>query len=174
VASINHPGGNVTGFASLNNQVAGKRLELLHELVPAVTAIAFLANPSNPVFAEAETRSLQSAARVLGLRLLIMNASSPSEIEAAFAALAQHQAGALVVSTDTFFVSRAAQVVALTERHAVPAIYPWREATAAGGLMSFGTDLQDAVRQVGIYTGRISSLASKIRLILGRAPRCPR
>jgi putative tryptophan/tyrosine transport system substrate-binding protein len=157
VARFNHPGGNVTGFASLSIEVAGKRLELLHELVPAVTAIAFLANPSNPVVAEVETRSLQSAARVLGLHLLIMNASSPSEIEAAFAALVQQQAGALVVSTDTFFVSRAAQVVALTERHAVPAIYPWREATAAaaGGLMSFGTDLQDAVRQVGIYTGRI-------------------
>jgi putative tryptophan/tyrosine transport system substrate-binding protein len=135
--------------------VAAKRLELLHELAPDVTAIAFLANPSNPLVAEVETRGLQSAARVLGLRLLIMNASTPSEIEAAFIALVQQRAGALVVGTDTFFVSRVAQVVALAERNAVPAIYAWREATAAGGLMNYGTNLRDAVEQVGVYTGRI-------------------
>jgi putative ABC transport system substrate-binding protein len=155
VASFNHPGGNLTGFASLSIEGAAKRLELLHELVPAVTPIAFLSNPSNPVVAEVETRRLQSAARVLGLRLLVVNASTPSEIEAAFAALVQQRVGGLVVSTDTFFVSHVVQVVALAERHAVPAIYPWREATAAGGLMNYGTNIRDAVEQVGVYTGRI-------------------
>jgi putative tryptophan/tyrosine transport system substrate-binding protein len=155
VASFNHPGENLTGFASLSIEGAAKRSELLHELVPAVTPIAFLSNPSNPVVAEVETKRLQSAARVLGLRLLVMNASTPSEIEAAFAALVQQRVGALVVSTDTFFVSQVAQVVALAERHAVPAIYPWREATAAGGLMNYGTNIRDAVEQVGVYTGRI-------------------
>jgi putative ABC transport system substrate-binding protein len=123
--------------------------------MPALTRMAFLTNPSNPVVAEVETRGLEAAARVLGLRLLILNAATPSDIDAAFAALAQQQAGALVVSTDTFFVSRVAQVVALAERYAIPAVYPWREATAAGGLMNYGTNLQDAVRQVGIYCGRI-------------------
>jgi len=121
VASINRPGKNLTGFTSLSIEVAAKRLELQHELMPALTRIAFLTNPSNPVVAEVETRGLEAAARVLGLRLLILNAATPSDIDAAFAALAQQQAGALVVSTDTFFVSRVAQVVALAERNAIPA-----------------------------------------------------
>src|SRR5712671_877162 len=155
VASINRPGKNLTGFTSLSIEVAAKRLELLHELMPALTRMAFLTNPSNPVVADVETRGLEVAARILGLRLLILNAATPTDIDAAFTALAQQQVGALVVSIDTFFVSRVAQVVALAERYAIPAIFPWREATAAGGLMNYGTNLQDAVRQVGIYCGRI-------------------
>jgi putative ABC transport system substrate-binding protein len=155
VASLNRPGGNLTGVYNLNTTVVAKRLELLHELVPTATSIAYLVNPTNPVYAEAETRELQVAARTLGVRLLILKASDPSEFEAAFAALGHDKAGGLVASGEALFFRYSGQLVELAARHEVPAIYSFRDNTAAGGLMSYGTDLFGAWRQVGVYTGRI-------------------
>jgi putative ABC transport system substrate-binding protein len=155
VNSLNHPGGNVTGIDLLLAEVAGKRLELLLELMPAATLIAYLRNPTNPVFAETETKEVQVAARALGVRLLFVNASRPSEIETAFADIDQQRAGALLMSSDGFLLTRSDQIVALAARHAVPALYPFREFAEAGGLMSYGTNFFDTWRQAGVYTGRI-------------------
>ena len=155
VDSLNRPGGNLTGIDLLLAEMAGKRLELLLELVPAAKSIAYLRNPTNPVFAESETRELQAAARAHGVRLLFVNASRPSEIETAFADLVQQRADALLVSSDGFLLTHRDQIVALAARHAVPAIYAWRRAMAVGGLMSYGTNILHAWRQAGIYTGRI-------------------
>ena len=136
-------------------ETAGKRLELLLELVPTARSIAYLRNPTNPVFAESETREVQVAARARGVRLLSVNASRPSEIETAFADLVQQRADALQVASDGFFLTYPDQIVALAARHAVPAIYPWRQAMEVGGLMSYGTNILEAWRQAGVYTGRI-------------------
>jgi putative ABC transport system substrate-binding protein len=155
VASLNHPGGNLTGVARLTVEVAAKRLELLHELVPRATSIGFLVNPANPASSDAQTRELQDAARILGVRLLVLNASGPNEIDAAFAALAQQGAGALLVSGNPLFTRRNEQLVALAGRHAVPTIYIYREAAVAGGLVSYGPSFSDSTRQVGAYAGRI-------------------
>jgi putative ABC transport system substrate-binding protein len=155
VASLNHPAGNLTGVARLTVEVAAKRLELLHELVPAATSIGFLVNPTNPASVDAQTRELQVAARVLGVRLLVLNASGPNDIDEAFARLVQQGAGALLVSGHPLFTSRNKQLVALAARHAVPTIYIYREAAAAGGLVSYGPSFSDSIRQVGVYTGRI-------------------
>jgi putative tryptophan/tyrosine transport system substrate-binding protein len=155
VNSLNHPGGNLTGIDLLLAEAAGKRLELLHELMPAATLIAYLRNPTNPVFAETETREVEVAAHALGVRLLIVNASRPSEIETAFADIVQQRAGALLMSSDGFLLTRPAQIVALAAGHAVPALYPFREFTEAGGLISYGTNFFDTWRQAGVYTGRI-------------------
>jgi putative ABC transport system substrate-binding protein len=155
VASLNHPGGNLTGVARLTVEVAAKRLELLHELVPAAASIAFLVNPTNPDSADAQTRELQVAARVLGVRLLVLNASGPNDIDAAFAALAQQGAGALLVSGNPLFTRRNERLVALAAQHAVPTMYIYREAAAAGGLVSYGPSFSDSSRQVGAYAGRI-------------------
>jgi putative tryptophan/tyrosine transport system substrate-binding protein len=155
VASLNRPGGNLTGINALQTALVAKRLELLHELVPATTRIAFLVNPTNRAFAEADTREAQEAARVLGLNLLVLNASSQSEIDAAFATLVLERAGALVTNGESFFMTRSVQLAVLAARHAVPAIYAYRENTLAGGLMSYGSDLLKATRELGIYTGRI-------------------
>src|SRR5262245_8201773 len=155
VASLNRPGGNITGIYNLNTTVYSKRLELLHELVPAATAFAFLVNPTNAVIAEAQTRELQVAAHTLGLRLLVLNASDPSEFEAGFATLVLERAGGLLVSTDALFSNRLNQLIALAVRYRVPTIYARRDATVTGGLMSYGTDYFDALRQVGVYVGRI-------------------
>jgi putative ABC transport system substrate-binding protein len=155
VASLNRPGGNVTGVSMLQNAAAAKRLELLHELVPAATSIGFLVNSTNPGFAEAETREVQSAARVLGLDLLVLNASSPSEIEAAFATQLQQKARAILVGSDIFFVVQGDQIIALAARHAVPTIYAYLEQAVTGGLMSYGANLADTQRLVGAYAGRI-------------------
>ena len=155
VASLSRPGGNVTGTYNLNIAVAAKRLQLLHELVPVATSIAYLINPTNAVVAQAETRELQAAARVLGVRLPILNAGGPSELEAAFATLAREQAGALLVSSDVFFTDHSDRLVALANRHLVPTIYSYREAAAAGGLMSYGTDRREVRRQNVTYIGRI-------------------
>jgi putative ABC transport system substrate-binding protein len=155
VASLDRPGGNVTGVSMLQTAMAAKRLELVHELVPAATLIALLVNPTNPVIAEAETREVQSAARVLGLNLLVLNASSPSEIEAAFATQLQQKARAIVVGSDIFFVIQSDQIIALAARHAVPTIYGYLEQAVAGGLMSYGASLADTQRLVGVYAGRI-------------------
>jgi putative tryptophan/tyrosine transport system substrate-binding protein len=154
VASLNRPGGNITGLSLMQAELAGKRLDLLHELLPTAAVVALLVNPTNPVN-EAETRSLQDVARPLGLQGHVLRASTASEIDAAFGTLVEIRAGALVVSADTFFTSQRAQIVALAARHAAPAIYVWREFAEAGGLMSYGTDLADTYRQVGVYTGKI-------------------
>jgi putative tryptophan/tyrosine transport system substrate-binding protein len=155
VASLNRPGGNLTGVASLAIEVAGKCLEVLRELVPAATSVGLLVNPTNPATTESYTREVQNAARVLGLRLLVQNASKGNEIEPAIATLLQQRVGALMSMADPIFFTQIDQLVALAARHAIPAISPYREFTAAGGLVSYGSNLNDAYRQVGIYTGRI-------------------
>jgi putative ABC transport system substrate-binding protein len=160
VASLNRPGGNITGVAIQTAELMGKRLELLHEVVPMVTVVAVLVNPTNPTATESETSNLQGAARSLRLDLHFLQASTPNDIEAAFQTLLGLRAGALVVSADTFFTSQRAQIVALAARYAVPAIYVWRGSAAAGGLMSYGPDYSDSYRQLGLYTGKILSGAA--------------
>jgi putative ABC transport system substrate-binding protein len=154
VASLNRPGGNITGVSFLNNAIGSKRLQLLRELVPTATAIGFLVDPSNPN-TEAETKDMRDAADALGRRLLIVKASTESEVDAAFASLAQQRADALIVAAQAFFASRQDQLLALAQRHTLPAMYDRREDVAAGGLMSYGASISDAYRQAGIYTGRI-------------------
>jgi putative ABC transport system substrate-binding protein len=154
VGSLNRPGGNLTGIDLLLAETAGKRLELLLELLPAAKSIAYLRNPTNPVFAESETREVQFAARAHDVALLLVNANRPSEIETAFADVVQQRADALLVSGDGFLNTHRDQIVALAERHPVPAIYSMQN-VAAGGLMSYGTDYLDAWRHAGVYTGRI-------------------
>ncbi len=155
VASLNRPGGNLTGVTSLNVEVAPKRLELLHELVPAATSIALLLNPTNLVFAETLSRDLQAAARTLGLRLHVLHASTERDFDPAFATLSQLPAGGLVIGSDAFFSSRSGQLGALTLRHAVPAIYQWPDFAIGGGLMSYGASFVDMFRLAGVYAGRI-------------------
>ncbi len=152
VGSFSQPGGNVTGIVLLGVEVAAKRLELLLELVPAGTSIAYLRNPTNPVFAENETRETQMAARARGMSLLFVNVSHQSEFETVFANLVQQKVGALLVSADGFLLSHRDQIVALAGRHALPAIYGW---PAPGGLICYTTNFNDAWRLAGVYTGRI-------------------
>jgi ABC-type uncharacterized transport system substrate-binding protein len=154
VASLNRPGGNVTGVAGLSVETAAKRLEVLHESLPTAAVVALLVNPTTPL-TEPETKGVQEAARSLGLRLHVLNARTESEIDAAFRTLIELRAGALVVSVDPFLNNRRAQIVALATRHAVPAIYGLRESVAVGGLMSYGIDLADTYRQAGIYIAKI-------------------
>src|SRR6516164_809230 len=155
VDSLNRPGGNLTGIGLLAAETAGKCFDLLLELVPKATSIAYLRNPTNPAFAESETKEVQTAARAHGVKPLIFNASRPSEIDTAFADLVQQRADALQVSSDGYLLTHPDQIVALAERHAIPAIYAWPQYPAVGGLMSYGTNIRDAWRQAGIYTGRI-------------------
>ena len=155
VDSLNRPGGNATGIDLLLARVAAKRLELLLALVPAAKSIAYLRNPTNPVYAETENKEVRAAASAHDVRLLIENASRASEIETAFEDLVQQHADALLVSSDGFFLTHPGQIVALAAQHAVPAIYGWRQAMAAGGLMSYGTNIIDAWRQAGVYAGRV-------------------
>ena len=155
VASLNRPEGNLTGVTQLNIEMEAKRVQLLHELVPAATSIALLINTTSAAYSEAETDAAQSAARILGVRLLVLNASTASAIEAAFVTLLKEQAGSLLVSGDSFLVSKRDQLVALAAQHAVPALYHRREFTAIGGLMSYGPSLPEVYFQVGDYTGRI-------------------
>jgi len=149
VASLNRPGGNVTGVTTLNIELGPKRVELLHVLIPASASIAALVNPTNPV-AETDTRKVEEAARSLGRQIHIVHASSKRESDSVFATLAQLRAGALLIVSDNFFNSRSERLAA-----AVPAIYQYRQFAAAGGLMSYGGNLEELYRQVGIYTGRI-------------------
>jgi putative ABC transport system substrate-binding protein len=140
---------------TLNVEIAPKRLELAHELVPTTTVIAVLVNPTNPNTAT-ELRDLQAAARALGLQLDILHASTERDLDTVFATLPQRRAGVLVVSgSDPFLISRSEQLAALTVRHAVPTIFQFREFPAAGGLMSYGGSVTDSYRQAGIYSGRI-------------------
>ena len=155
VASLNRPGGNATGLTQLNVELAPKRLELLHELVPVATTIALLVNPSNPVVAERNTKDLQAAASTYGLQLRVLHASTERDFDTVFATLVQLRGGGLVIGSDAFFANRRKQLGDLTARHLVPAIHANRDFAAAGGLMSYGTDLADAYRLVGVYAGRI-------------------
>jgi putative tryptophan/tyrosine transport system substrate-binding protein len=155
VPSLSRPGGNVTGAVQLNVETAPKRLELLHELVPSASVIGMLVNPTNPT-AEIQTRELQAAARTLGLQLHVLHASAEDDFDRVFASLAGLGAGGLVIgSADPFLTSRSGQLAALTVRHAVPAVYQYREFVAAGGLMSYGGSIADTYRLAGVYTGRI-------------------
>ena len=154
VASLNRPGGNVTGITGLNVEVEPKRLELMRELVPAATVMALLVNPAHPA-AETQSRNMQAAARTLGLQLHVLHASIERDFDTAFATLVQLRAGALVIGVDAFFINRSEQLAALALRHAVPAIFAYREFVAAGGLMSYGDDNTDAFRLMGVYAGRI-------------------
>jgi putative ABC transport system substrate-binding protein len=155
VASLARPGGNLTGVSVLTVELMAKRLELLSDLVPQARVIALLVNPNDANAADRITRDVQEAARQKGVQLPILKAGSENEIDAAFAALVQLHAGALVVGADPFFDIRRDQLVALASRHAVPAIYHWREYAEAGGLVSYGTSRTAVYRQVGIYAGKI-------------------
>jgi putative tryptophan/tyrosine transport system substrate-binding protein len=155
VASIARPGGNITGVTVFAAAVTLKRLALLHELAPAATTIAYLYNSANFGITEAILKQRTEAASRLGVRLLNLAAANPSEIERAFATLAEQRAGALVVAPDTFYTAQRVQIVELAARYRVPASYSRREFIEAGGLTSYGTNFGDAYRQAGIYVGRI-------------------
>ena len=154
VTSLNRPSGNITGIYVLNVAVTGKRLELLRESVPTARVIGYLANPKSAATAP-ETKELHEAARALGVELRVLNAANESEIDTAFATLAKERSVPLVVSSDNLFTDRPVRLAVLAARHAIAAICPYREFAAAGGLMSYGTDLADAYRVVGAYAGRI-------------------
>ena len=154
VASLNRPGGNLTGVSFFTAILEAKRLGLLHELVPSAATVACLVNPNNPN-AETQLNDIDQGARALGLRIRILNASGERDFDKIFDALDQQQTGALLVATDPAFLAGRQQITALVARHAVPAIYEWREFVEAGGLASYGTNLTDAYRQAGVYVGKI-------------------
>ena len=154
VVSFNRPGGNITGASFVATELETKRLELLRDLLPTAAVIGILINPTNPA-AESRSKNLQMAARTLDRDIHIVNVSDEGDLETAFATLTQQSAGALLVSTDSFFTSQRDRLVALAARYALPTIYPWREFVEAGGLMSYGPVINDVYRQAGIYTGRI-------------------
>jgi putative tryptophan/tyrosine transport system substrate-binding protein len=168
VASLNRPGGNVTGVSMFSTLLAGKALGLLHELVPNAALIALLANPKLPESARMPSDA-QEAARTLGQQLLVLHASTPSEIDAAFATMRQRRAGALLVGGDPFFSSRRQQIVALAARDAIPAMYTNREFVEEGGLMSYGNDTLDNYRRAGVYVGRILNGAKPVDLPVDQA-----
>jgi putative tryptophan/tyrosine transport system substrate-binding protein len=155
VASMNRPGGNVTGVSILDVELGPKRLQLLHELVPSARIIAVLVNPTDPARAETTSKELQTAAQTLGLQLHVLHASTDRDFDTVFARLVELRAGGLVIGGEPFFNSRSEQLGALTLRHAVPAIYQLHAFAAAGGLVSYGGSLTDAYRLVGVYTGQI-------------------
>jgi putative ABC transport system substrate-binding protein len=155
VASLARPGGNVTGINIFSAELTAKRLELLLKLVPAATRVAVLVNPANAVNTEPTLRDLQSAARAMGLQIQVLEASTSREINAAFATFVRERPDALFVGPDIFFLSRRLQLAHLATRHAIPATYSARPYAEAGGLMSYGTNITDAWRQLGVYTGRI-------------------
>jgi putative ABC transport system substrate-binding protein len=155
VNSLNRPGGNITGVTQLNWEVIPKRLELLHELLPTARVMALLVNPTNPVYAEMQSRVVLAAAHTLGLELRVLNASAEGDFDSVFANLVHLGAGGLVIGGSTVFTSGIKQLAALAIQHAVPAVYQMREFVAAGGLLSYGSDITDAYRLAGIYTGRL-------------------
>ena len=154
VASLNHPGGNLTGVVSLNAEVAPKRLELLHELAPTATIIGLLVNPTNPI-TEALSRDTQAAAHAIGLELHILPASTDIELNSVFATLAQFRINALVIGADAFLGSRSAKLAALAMRYSVLTVSPYRAFAMAGGLMGYGSSTTESYRLAGVYTGRI-------------------
>ena len=155
MASLNRPGGNVTGVTSLNIEVEPKRLELLHELLPSVHTVALLVNPAVPALAERSSRISQVAAQALGLQLHVLSASDERGFASIFEKLSQLHAGALVIAPDNLFTAHTKDLAGLTVRHALPAIYEFREFAAAGGLMSYGTSETEYYRLIGTYAGRI-------------------
>jgi ABC-type uncharacterized transport system substrate-binding protein len=155
VASLARSGGNATGINILTGELVAKRLELLRELVPGAARVAVLVNPANATSAETTLRDVEPAARAIGLQIQLLNASSGSEIDAVFATFVRERPDALLVGADALFTSRRVQLANLASRHAVPAAYGTREIAEVGGLMSYGSNIQDAWRQAGIYTGRI-------------------
>jgi putative ABC transport system substrate-binding protein len=154
VASLSRPGGNVTGVSLLAVALEAKRLELLRELAPKASAVAMLINPKNPQ-SEVQSQEMEKAARAIGQKVHLVSASTAGELENAFETLAQNRVSALLIGADTFFASRAAQLAALTARHEIPAVFPWRAYVAAGGLASYGASLTEGYRQQGIYAGRV-------------------
>jgi putative tryptophan/tyrosine transport system substrate-binding protein len=154
VASLNRPGGNLTGFNAFSNELGAKGLALLHELVPNTATIAFLENPNNPTF-ELTTRDVLAAAPAIGLKIQILKAGTDREIDAAFVSLVQARTGALLVGNDVLFNNRFEQVIALAARHGIPTMHSIREFVVAGGLISYGVSLTEVYRQVGLYVGRI-------------------
>jgi putative ABC transport system substrate-binding protein len=155
VASLNRPGGNLTGTTTLTVEVGSKWLQLLHEMVPMATTFALLVNPTSPNLADAQSKDLQAAARTLGLQIHVLQASTDSELNTVFERLVQLQASGLVISSDSFLFARSGQLAAIAVRHAVPTICGFREFAVAGGLMSYGANLRDQDRTMGVYTGRI-------------------
>jgi putative tryptophan/tyrosine transport system substrate-binding protein len=156
VTSIARPGGNATGFNFFNTELDAKRLALLHEMVPKANHVAILVNPSNGRTVEATMRSVEQAARIIGLQTTVHNARTSDEIDAIFGVLARYRPGALFVAPDGYFFSRNVQFAALAAREKIPAAYPGREFVTAGGLMSYGTNTLDMFRQVGAYAGKFS------------------
>jgi putative tryptophan/tyrosine transport system substrate-binding protein len=163
VASLSRPGGNVTGINIFTTELASKRLGLLHQLMPASTALLHLVNPNFPS-TDLIVADVESAARTIGRRVILQKASSESDIDAAFATIPQERPGALLVGADPFFNSRRDQIVALARRYVIPAMYEQREFALAGGLMSYGTSLTEAYRQMGIYAGQILKGANPAEL----------
>jgi len=155
VASLNRPGGNLTGINAFAAELGAKGLALLHELMPSTATIGFLENPNSPIFAAYYERDVLTAATVIGLKIQILKAGTDREIDAAFVSLVQARTGALLVGGDFFFNNRIEQIVALAARHAIPTMYHYREFVVAGGLISYGSSLMDAYREVGLYTARI-------------------
>jgi putative tryptophan/tyrosine transport system substrate-binding protein len=155
VTSVNRPGGNLTGVTNLNAEIGPKRLELLHELVPAATIVAVLVDPTSPTLSEAFLSGLRTAAPTLGMQLYILRASTDAEIETAFVTLQERRAGALVIGPSTFFNTRTEKLAALSLRGGVPTIYQFRPFVAAGGLVSYGSDETEFYRLVGVYAGKI-------------------
>ena len=155
VASLARPGGNATGINFLVSEVVAKRLGLLHDLVPKAVRIAVLVNPANAAVTEATLRDIREAARALGLQIQVLNASTNREIEAAFTTIVRDRTDGLFVAPDGLFGIRGVQLATLAARHAIPAALTLREQVEAGGLMSYGTDLVDVYRQIGVYTGQI-------------------
>jgi putative ABC transport system substrate-binding protein len=155
VASFNRPGGNLTGICTLNWELGAKRIGLLQGLLPKATRFAVLVNPTIPAAAGPFVKDVESAAAVAGVQIEILDAATIQDIDRAFTKLAERHADALLVSTDTLFNNRTTQIVVLAARHAMPAMYPWQEAVSVGGLMSYGPDLVDMFREMGVYTARI-------------------
>lgn len=155
VASLNRPGGNITGATSLAGELAPKRLELMHELLPEVTVLALLVNPTNPVLMGATTKETQAAAATLGVELHVLQARTEREFDGIFVRLSEARAGGIVIAVDSFFTARREQLGQLALRHRVPAIYQSRAFAEAGGVMSYGGSLADGFRLVGLYTARI-------------------
>jgi ABC-type uncharacterized transport system substrate-binding protein len=161
VASLNRPGGNVTGITLLLVEIGAKRLELLRELVPNAELVGLVTNPRSPqgvgsnTEAEEQERDARAAASIMGRQLVVAHASSESDIDEAFSTFVQQRAGALIVASDIFLTTRKNQLIALASRHAIPTIYPWPDAVSAGGLIGYGIDVTDSYRQAGSYVGRI-------------------
>jgi putative tryptophan/tyrosine transport system substrate-binding protein len=170
VASLNKPGGNITGVTSLSEEIGSKRFEFIHQMAPGATSVAALVNPTN-LEQEARTRELENAARALGIRLLVLNASSAREIEEAFVTMAQQKIEALLAGADAFFYAQRYQLVTLAARYRIPALYHVRESVEAGGLMSYGADIADGYRLAAVYLGRILKVEKPADLPVQRSTR---